>query len=258
MNTRRLLLLVLVVTTAAFLDAQTRRIGSTREDQTPAPSSSTRGEQRGAETTPPPTRPVNPVPTNPPPPQRPVGPVHPTPAPPPSPVWPAPPPADPPPGGGVLFDAEPVSVVVEASLYSVSIPREVASRWPIVGTELVDRLTDAQNSGYNFEDGEVVPFNDSDADLYCEGNLLRAADDCDIQDLGPAKGIREDLRVKKDGWATRRAVEVESGHQYAVWRWNGDCVRIFVQEVLDDGVVFDWMPRLPIERTKLDGPLFGR
>ena len=258
MNTRQLFVLLLVVSTVTFLDAQTRRTGSTREDQKPAPSSSSRGEERAP--APPsqsqPPRPVHPTPppqpVNPTPPPRPVNPVPPAPAP----VYPAPPPVDPSPGGGVLFDGSPLTVVVET--FPVAVPHESVPRWPVVGTELVDRLTDAGNSGYSFEDGEVVPFNDGDADLYSEANLLRVADDCDIQDLGPAKNVKEDLRVAKNGWEISKGVEVQTGHQYAVWLWNGDCVRIFVQEVLDDGVVFDWMPGRSIERTALKGPLFGR
>jgi hypothetical protein len=163
---------------------------------------------------------------------------------------------DPSPVGDVVFYGEPATVVVEVA--PVTVPRESVPRWPVVGTELVDRLIDAGASGYSFEDGEVVPFNNSDADLFVEADRLRAADDCDIQDLGPAKNVKEDLRVAKTGWEISREVEVQAGHQYAVWLWNGDCVRVFVQEVVDDGVVFDWMPGRSIERTALKGPLFGR
>jgi hypothetical protein len=158
---------------------------------------------------------------------------------------------------GVPFDGESPVIILEPVLAPVTVTKEATLMWPVLGTEILDRLTVPENGGYSFEDGEVVGFNDNGSDVYyeSEGSLLHAADDSDIQDLGPAKSAREGLRVDPDGWEVRKALKVEAGHQYAVWRWNGDVVRLYVQEVLDDAVVFDWMPGRTIERT--GGPIFG-
>jgi hypothetical protein len=156
-------------------------------------------------------------------------------------------------GSGPVVILSPVSP-------TVSSPAESVPLWPVAGTEILDRLIDPENSGYNFGDEEIVAFDDDGADVFYESqdSLLRAADDTEIQDLGVSTGVSEDLRVRKNGWATGRTVRVHLGHQYAVWRWNGDVVRLYVQEVGEGAVVFDWMPGRAMERTALQGPIFGR
>jgi hypothetical protein len=244
MITRLVFLVTLILAGSAIvLDAQTRRtVGSTREDQHPASSSpsSSRGEQR----TPDPPSP----PPSPPPPANP-GPV--LPPRPPVIVYPTP---------GIPIEGTAPLIIVQPVLAPITVTKEATPMWPVIGTEILDRLTDPDNGGYDFEDGEVVAFDDDGADVYyeSEGSLLRVADDSDIQDLGPAKSAREDLRVNRDGWEVRKAITVQQGHQYAMWRWNGDVVRLYVQEVLDDAIVFDWMPGRTIERTGVKGPIFGR
>jgi hypothetical protein len=70
--------------------------------------------------------------------------------------------------------------------------------------------------------------------------------------------VLEDLRVDRDGWDVDRAVKVQPGHSYAIWCWDGTVIRLYVQKVLDDAVVFDWMPTRSIERVAVKGPVFGR
>jgi hypothetical protein len=129
-----------------------------------------------------------------------------------------------------------------------------------MGAEILDRWNRSDCSGYDFEDAEVLPFNDDDADLYFDGlgNAFRVPTDTDIQDLGVSSGIREELRVKKDGWAADKRFQAIAGHQYALWRWNGELVKVYVHEVLDGGVVFDWMPAGSLSRQAADTPPFGR
>ncbi len=243
MKPRRVLLLVLFLAVAVFaVNAQRRTTGQTREDQHPASSTSTspRGEQR--------------APDPPPPPQH-----HDPPPPPVQGTVPAPPPHPYPVGGYPIEGTAPVVILVPVSP-DVPEASEPVAMWPVVGTEIIDRLIDPGNSGYRFDREEVVPFNDDAADVYYEAqdSLLHVADDSDIQDLGVAGSVREDLRVPRNGWVTGRAVEVHAGHQYAVWRWNGEIVRLYIQQVVDDAVVFDWMPGRSMERTGVKGPIFGR
>lgn len=244
MNTRLVFLMSVVLAGSALtLSAQTRRtIGTTREDQHPASSSTStsRGEQRSPEpASPPPHHDSSPQPVSP------TGPGGPHPH---------------PPGPGVPFDGGDPIVIMAPFSPAVSVPAESVPLWPVMGTEILDRVTDPENSGYDFDDGDIVAFDDNGADVFYESqdSLLHGADDTDVQDLGVAKSVREDLRVRRDGWVTARAIRVQPGHQYAVWRWNGDVVRLYVQEVVDGAVVFDWMPGRSIERTGVQGPIFGR
>lgn len=133
-------------------------------------------------------------------------------------------------------------------------------RFPMMGAEILDRWYRSECSGYDFDGMEVVEFNDDDADVFFDGlgGRLRVPTDTDIQDLGASKGITETLRIERGGWKHEKNVPVIGGHQYAIWRWNGDCVKIFVQEVYDNGVVFDWMPAGTTPRAIADGRLFGR
>ncbi len=253
MNRRIIWILCVVLAGSALtLEAQSRRTtGSTREDQHPAPSASTssRGDQRSHEPASPPQR------QDPPPPPARQDP-------PPRPVQSTVPasPSHPHPVGGAPIEGPGPVVILSPVSPAISATAEPVPLWPVAGTEILDRLADPENSGYNFGDGEIVAFDDDGADVYFESqdSLLRAADDTDVQDLGVSTGVTEDLRVRKDGWATARAVRVQPGHQYAVWRWNGDVVCLYVREVVDGAVVFDWMPGRAIERTPLQGPIFGR
>jgi hypothetical protein len=252
MNRRLVWFVSLVLAGSALtLEAQSRRTtGPTREDQHPASSSapSSRGEERSREPVSPPQRPDPPAPPrHDPPPQPvqatgPVGPPHPHPV------------------GGVPIEVSGPAVILVPVSPAVSSPVDAIPLWPVGGVEIVDRLADPDNSGYNFGDGEIVAFNDDGADVYYESpdSLLRAADDTDVQDLGVSTGVSEDLRVRKDGWATGKSARLQAGHQYAIWRWNGDVVRLYVQEIVDGAVVFDWMPGRAMERTALQGPIFAR
>ncbi len=248
MNSRIVWIVCMVLAGSALsLEGQSRRTtGSTREDQHPASPSSTssRGEQRSQEPVSQPQR------QDPPPHQDP--PSHP--------VRPAPPVFPPPPVVGVPIEGSGPVVILSPVSPTVSSPAESVPLWPVTGTEILDRLIDPENSGYNFGNEEIVAFDDDGADVFYESqdSLLRAADDTDVQDLGVSTGVSEDLRVRRDGWATGRTVRVHPGHQYAVWRWNGDVVRLYVQEVGEGAVVFDWMPGRAMERTALQGPIFGR
>ncbi len=248
MNSRIVWIVCMVLAGSALsLDAQSRRTtGSTREDQHPAsPSSGTsRGDQRSHE---PASQP-----------QRQDPPPHPDP--PSHPVRPSPPVVPPPPVGGVPIEGSGPVVILSPVSPAVSSPEESVPLWPVTGTEILGRLIDSENSGYNFGDEEIVAFDDDGADVFYESqdSLLCAADDTDIQDLGVSTGVSENLRVRKDGWATGRTVRVQPGHQYAVWRWNGDVICLYVQEVGEGAVVFDWMPGRAMERTALQGPIFGR
>ncbi len=241
MKTRFVIVLSLILAGSVLtLNAQTRRTtGQTREDQHPASSSTSRGEQRAPEPAAPPQH-------------------H---DPPPQPVQPAPPERPHPhPVGGVPIEGTGPVVILAPVSPAVPAAEVTAPMWPVLGTEIADRMADPANSGYRFDDGEVVVYDDEEADVYYESqdSLLRAADDTEIQDLGVAGSVREDLRVRTDGWATGGVVRVQPGHQYAVWRWNGDVVRLYVQEIVDGAVVFDWMPGRAIERTGAKGPIFER
>ena len=170
----------------------------------------------------------------------------------------------------LVVHPDPVPVYIEGGTDIVLLPvaevpgiparEKTTVRFPVMGAEILDRWSRNDCSGYDFEDMEVVPFNDDDADLRFDGltDAFLVPTDTDIQDLGVSSGIREGLRVRKDGWATDKRFQAIAGHQYALWRWNGDLAKLYVQEVFDDGVVFDWMPAGSLPRRAADAHPFGR
>jgi hypothetical protein len=137
---------------------------------------------------------------------------------------------------------------------------EPAARFPVMGAEVFDRWIEPESAGYSFEDNSVEEFNDDDVDLMYDGQakIMKVPTDTDIQDLGPSNGVKEGLRIDKYGWAPLKSVEVNNHHQYALWLWNGDLVKLYVQEIRDDDLVFDWMPGGSMTRRLAEDQVFGR
>lgn len=228
------------------LQAQTRHdIGRTRSpNPAPAPTVSTPSREPVRS-----DRPVQPSPPSPPP-------SVPAPVAVPSPVIVVSPPVV------VVVPTGGTDIVGTPLAGSAGLPEreEPAVRFPMMGVEISDCWTEPDFAGYNFEDNTVVQFNDDDVDLSYDGRLKRinVPSDTDIQDLGTSNSVKEGLRIDKDGWASMKSVEVKDHHQYAVWLWDGDVVKVYVKEIHDDGFLFDWMPGAAMARSPAGGQLFGR
>jgi hypothetical protein len=150
------------------------------------------------------------------------------------------------------------AIPVPASLSGAS--NDIAS--PVRIVELRNRYEFPGSAGYDFSEEEVVPFSAEDMDMFFESSgdkySLRVSTDTDIQDLGPASSVWENLRVRDRGWAVSRSVALEAGHQYLVWLWDGSSGRIFVEEAWSGGILFDWMPGPGFSRLARVGSIFPK
>lgn len=235
-----LLLAILLLAYSSAL-AQTRRdIGSTRSSGTreaAPPASSTRDDGRNAK----------PAATSP----------APSPSPQPS---SAPAPAFIPVStGGVMVDA-PIPPTIPVPAPSSGASYEIVS--PIREVELSNRYEFPGFSGYDFSEEEVVSFSAEDMDMYFECSedqyRMHVSTDTDIQDLGPASSVRENLRVREWGWSVSRSTALEAGHQYFVWLWDGSSRKFFVKDAWSGGVLLDWMPGQAFSRLDKSGSIFPK
>jgi hypothetical protein len=230
-------LLTMLLLTAGLTSAQTRRdVGNTRSPGTresSPPASSPRDDGRNSRPAP-----------------------APAPAPQPSPSSPAPefiPHA----AGGVVVDA-PIPPTMPVPGPASDAYRDLATA--IREVELSNRLEFPSFSGYDFSGEDIVSFSDEDMDIYFESagdeQRLNVSTDTDIQDLGPASSVRENLRADQSEWSLTHSSTVEPGHQYLVWLWDGSTGRVFVKDAWDGGILMDWLPGPAIPRRDSRGPLF--
>ena len=234
----------LIVVLATGEATSQRRIGNTRSDQTTTSGAgqTSRGERKAPAAQPSP------------------GPVRYSPSPSPvrPPVNPAPPPRPPEQGlpfdGGVCIAGDSPAILATASVVTA---REAVN----TDVELFDCQRVPLYSGFDFSEGEVVPYTDQASDMYFaveEGVCSMCVnDDTDIQDLGEASASGSSRKMPANGWSTSRTVPLKAGHAYAVWAWDGEYSRFRVIDMTDESVVFTWATVGSLSR-KIDGPLFGR
>jgi len=161
--------------------------------------------------------------------------------------------------GGVTVDA-PIPPMIPVVAPSPGLSDHVPS--PIREVELSDRYKFPDYAGYDFSEEEVVPFSAGSVDMYfefVEGQFrMYVSSDTDIQDLGPATSVRENLRGSEEGWSVTHSAALQAGHQYIVWQWDGTRSRFFVKDVWSGGVLLDWMPLPASSRFARGGPVFPK
>jgi hypothetical protein len=158
-----------------------------------------------------------------------------------------------------MVDA-PLPPTIPVPAPSSGVSSDIAS--PVREVELSSRFTLPGYAGYDFSEEEVVSFSAGGMDMYFESSgdqhRMHVSSDTDIQDLGPASSVRENLRVTERGWSVTHSATVEPGHQYLVWLWDGSSSRFFVKDAWSGGVLLDWMPGPAFSRVNRGGPVFPK
>jgi hypothetical protein len=100
------------------------------------------------------------------------------------------------------------------------------------------------NSGYDFSDYSVVPYNSQEVDFFFEifeGEFyLDVYSDTDIQDMGPTNDIYDIPFAPTTGWSPTKDAFALEGHTYVVWTWNNHYAKIRISQITNERIVFDW------------------
>jgi hypothetical protein len=103
-------------------------------------------------------------------------------------------------------------------------------------------------AGYVFSEYAVVPYDDSNVDMFFEyysGVMyMDVPTDCDIQDVGPTGSILDISTAPTTGWSPTHDVQLTAGHTYVVWTWDDHYAKFRVSALSTNRVVFDWAYQL--------------
>lgn len=110
------------------------------------------------------------------------------------------------------------------------------------------------NSGYDFSNYLVLPYNDKNTDIFFEKYngkyYLDVWDDSDIQDMGPTNDIYDISFAPQTGWAPQnpnenfKYEEAIVGHTYVIWTWDNHFAKVRIKNIVGDRMVFDWAYQL--------------
>jgi hypothetical protein len=121
-----------------------------------------------------------------------------------------------------------------------------------------DYLRFPDNSGYDFSEYSVVPFDayteETSADFFFENYngdfYLNVWDDTDIQDMGYTESFLDISYAPLDGWVQMLPDEnvkytlAEIGHTYVIWTWDNHYAKIRIKSISNERLVFDWAYQL--------------
>jgi hypothetical protein len=110
------------------------------------------------------------------------------------------------------------------------------------------------NSGYDFNNYLVVPYNSDNADFFFEFYngvpYLDVWDDSDIQDMGSTVDIYDVDVAPTSGWIPAnegenfKYAEAKVGHTYVIWTWDNHFAKVRISNITNQRVVFDWAYQL--------------
>lgn len=110
------------------------------------------------------------------------------------------------------------------------------------------------NSGYDFSQYLVLPYDDKAADFFFEKyngvNYINVWEDSDLQDMGATKDIWDISYAPQTGWVAMnqgeniKYVEAIPGHTYVIWTWDNHYAKVRVKNISGDRLVFDWAYQL--------------
>lgn len=110
------------------------------------------------------------------------------------------------------------------------------------------------NSGYDFSNYLVVPYDGEDADFFFERYegvpYIDVWDDSDIQDMGPTQDILDVDFAPGSGWIPAnpdeniKYAEAVVGHSYVIWTWDNHFAKIRIKNITNERIVFDWAYQL--------------
>jgi len=104
---------------------------------------------------------------------------------------------------------------------------------------------DPDFSGYDFSIYHVVPFDDSDVDVYYTSaggtnRIVAPYVDTDIQDMGPVTSLDDIDWAPSSGWSPTGMVEAIPGHAYVVWTWDDHYAKFRVVSANGTRMIVDW------------------
>lgn len=104
------------------------------------------------------------------------------------------------------------------------------------------------NSGYDFSNYSVVPYNDDNCDMFFDNDngkyYMVVYDDTDIQDMGYTNDLYEIDKAPISGWSPTKDVRLYVGHTYVVWTYDNHFAKFRVKYLSNERVVFDWAYQL--------------
>lgn len=111
------------------------------------------------------------------------------------------------------------------------------------------------NSGYDFSNYLVVPYNGEDADFFFEiyngTPYIDVWDDSDIQDMGATNDIWDVDVAPTSGWIPKdneddnfKYAEAIAGHTYVIWTWDNHFAKVRISNITNERIVFDWAYQL--------------
>jgi hypothetical protein len=102
----------------------------------------------------------------------------------------------------------------------------------------------ADNSGFTFNDYNVVPYDDQSTDFYVQyangKYYLDVYDDTEIQDMGATQNIYGIPWAPESGWSPSGSEQVVIGHTYVIWTWDNHYAKVRVSNISGHRIVFDW------------------
>ncbi len=119
---------------------------------------------------------------------------------------------------------------------------------------IFDYLRFPNNSGYDFSQYLVLPFDDKSADFFFENYngqfFINVWDDSDIQDMGATRDIWDISYAPSGGWIPLKQGEnikytpAIVGHTYVVWTWDNHYAKVRIKNITNERMVFDWAYQL--------------
>ncbi|MCX6171169.1 MAG: hypothetical protein NTX65_17685 [Ignavibacteriales bacterium] len=110
------------------------------------------------------------------------------------------------------------------------------------------------NSGYDFSNFTVLPYNDNSTDFFFENYngqfYINVWDDSEIQDMGPTKDIWDISYAPLTGWIPLKPDENVKyapaivGHTYVVRTWDLHYAKVRIYSLTSDKMIFDWAYQL--------------
>lgn len=132
---------------------------------------------------------------------------------------------------------------------------------------LFDLNISPNNSGYYFKKYLVVPYTDTNADIFFEKYngvyYINVWEDEDIQDMGATKDIWDISTAPVSGWVPKQTgenykyVEAKIGHTYVIWTWDNHYAKVRISNIVNGRMVFDWAYQLVEGNRELKAVVSG-
>jgi len=120
---------------------------------------------------------------------------------------------------------------------------------------IFDYYKSPNNAGYDFSKYLVLPYNDTNADMFFENYngtfyINVWAKDSDLQDMGQTQDIWDISYAPMGGWIPVKQGENVKyaqaivGHTYVIWTWDNHFAKVRIKNITNERMVFDWAYQL--------------